>query len=772
MAKLVDPSAAERTVPRLTGPERAFQTHGPSDAPGRATQRMGEQLGAGADELFRAQKVEEGRVNVLRAEEAFTKLRDQQLDLSIGEKNGFTRVKGSDAVSRPLLTEYGKRFQDVESEISGSLSNDQQRALFKQRADVARLQFSEEILRHLAREGDNYAKEVYDGTLITEQRNAVARWDSPNDIEISLTRIRHAVDERAERYGWAGEYKKAVLQQEEGKVHAAVVQQAIASNDWKYAQAWFNEHKADIDLATAKVMEKAVEDGTQKELANGYRADYLANESSPKALDELKKRVLGDKALDEGRRNVLVGTIQNQQFRLERRAEVAQERQLRRIERGINELNSNTLAGFEPTPEQFGPYIAAAKGTELEPQVQAAIGLATATRAFRNQPPAAQERLLAEAEAGVREQPGKFDRKVVSAWRSIYEAQQRQVKENPVGFAVSQGLVDPPKPLDLSNPAQIGGELADRFAIARSMTEKYNAPFKPLTEQETNLMRTVLQRAPADQKRQWFSGLSQAAGQDYQGYSAVMAQLAPDDPVTAVAGTYAYRGHTQASDLMLRGQAILNPVRKEDGKPDHGKLWPMPPDAELRKGFQGYEKDAFAGHPAARNAMYQSALAIYAAKSSDEGDASGVINTSRWDESIKLATGGVEKYRGKAIVLPYGMTYSQFRDELGKRIDTVMESGRLAKEVDRGRVQDLPLESVGDGRYVFKAGDGFLVDKDNRPVVVDFNQGAPFRTSGYGQQPAGDVDITGAELDAVEKPVTGRAQQPRAKAAGAKVAKQ
>jgi hypothetical protein len=92
-------------------------------------------------------------------------------------------------------------------------------------------------------------------------------------------------------------------------------------------------------------------------------------------------------------------------------------------------------------------------------------------------------------------------------------------------------------------------------------------------------MRTVLKGAPAEQKRQWFSGLAQAAGNDYEGYSAVMAQLAPDDPVTAVAGTYAYRGRTEASDLMLRGQAILNPVRKEDGKPDHGKLWPMPPEA-------------------------------------------------------------------------------------------------------------------------------------------------------------------------------------------------
>jgi len=764
MAKLVDPSATERPTPRLIESGRRPAPALDASPAAQGLMDLGRQLGAGAEELFRAQKVEEGRVNELRAEDAFTKLRERQLDLSIGEQNGFTKLRGADAVSRPLLTEWGKRFQDAETEIANTLNNDEQRRLFKKRADVSRIQFQEEILRHLAREGDTYAKEVYDGTLITEQRNAVARWDSPNDIDLSLARIKAAVDERADRYGWAPEYRKAVLQQESGKIHASVVQQAIASNDWKYAQTWFNEHRADIDLATAKQLEKAVEDGTQKELANGYRSEYLANEDNPKALEALRKRVLGDKGLDDGRRNVLVGTIQNQQFRLERRAEVAHDRQMRTLERGINELNSNTLAGFEPTPDQFAPYIAAAKGTELEPQVQAAIGLANATRMFRNQPPGVQERLLSEAEAGVRQDPTKFDRTVVGAWRTIYEAQQRQVKESPVSFAVQQGLVQPPKPLDLTNPAQASDALLERFSIARGMSAKYNAPLKPLTEQEVNLMRAVLKGAPADLKRQWFSGLAQAAGNDYEGYSAVMSQLAPDDPVTAVAGTYAYRGRTAASDLMLRGQAILNPVRKEDGKPDHGKLWPMPPDADLRKGFQSYEKEAFAGHPGARNAMYQAALAIYAAKSADEGDATGVINSNRWDESIKLATGGIEKYRGKAIVLPYGLTYSQFRDELGKRIDTVMESGRLAKDVDRARVADLPLETVGDGRYVFKAGDGVLVDKDGQPVIIDFTVAAPFRTSGYGlqlQQP--EVAPAAAELATAEKPVTGRTQLPRAK---------
>ena len=205
---------------------------------------------------------------------------------------------------------------------------------------------------------------------------------------------------------------------------------------------------------------------------------------------------------------------------------------------------------------------------------------------------------------------------------------------------------------------------------------------------------------------------------------------------------------------MLRGQAILNPPKTADGHPDKGKLWPMPDPELLRKAFASYEKDAFAGHADTRNALYQASVQIYAAKSADEGDGSGVLNSSRWDESMRLATGGIEKYRGKAIQLPYGQSYSAFTDELGKRIGFILESGRLS-DAARMKISDLPLEAVGDGRYVFRAGDGVLVyNDDRRPIVVDFNESMPHRFSG---QPPADVVPTAAELEAAQKPVTGRA---------------
>lgn len=753
MVKLFDPSTRERPIPQLIGGGARLQPVSPSGGEGQGLRALGQALEAGADDILQAQRVEEERVNTLRAEEAFNRLRETQLDLTVGDKNGFSNLKGADAVTRPILQEWGKRFDDAERDISAGLANDTQRQKFKRRADVARLQFKEGVLRHMATESDTYAKQVYDGVVSTEQQNAVARWDSPNDVGLSLTRITNAVDERAERYGWQKDYRDIVLRQEHSKVHAAVVQQSIASGNYTYAKEWYDQYRDDIDPTTAKQLAVAVENGTQKELTNAYNSDYLANENSPPALESLRTKVLGDDTLAEDRKNILVGRIQNRQYTLERRNEIETSKRLRVIERGISDLNSNTLAGFEPSAEQFQSLLDAAKGTELEGEVRRAIQLADATRSFRHSAPLVQEKLLTEAEAGIRTHPTKFDRRVVEAWRSIYDHQRKQVQEAPVAFAIRQGLIETPTPVDLADPVNAGPALAERFAISRSVAARYQAPIKPLTPEEVSILRGTLDRANPAQQRDYFAKLYLASGNDTAGYMAIMSQLAPDDPVTAIAGSVAALGRTQAADYMLRGQRIINPSKGTDGKPD-GALLPMPAENEMRSAFDRHVQEVFSGRAEQRNAHYQATKAIYAAMSLDAGDKdTKVFDANRWEQAMEQAIGAIEKYQGRRVILPTGVEYSQFRDGVRDRIDQLLQGSREAAArlaavekapnekrieqlaiinksgsylLDKGwtadRLRELPLESVGNGRYVFRSGDGVLVDRSGRPVVIDFNR--------------------------------------------------
>lgn len=221
--------------------------------------------------------------------------------------------------------------------------------------------------------------------------------------------------------------------------------------------------------------------------------------------------------------------------------------------------------------------------------------------------------------------------------------------------------------------------------------------------------------------------------------------------MTAVAGIYASRAAQTnqgraVSDYILRGQSVLNPPKKQDGQPVGGKVFPMPPDKELASAFSAYERNAFAGKESARNAYFQTARAIYAARSVDEGDFSGEFKSKRWESAMALATGGIDQHNGRAVVLPYGSDLSTFRDGVRMRADALARSGALADGVTASELRDMPLENVGDGRYVFRAGDGVMVGKDGKPLILDFNKqpDLPAVTKATKREPSFETNPGGA----------------------------
>ena len=81
-----------------------------------------------------------------------------------------------------------------------------------------------------------------------------------------------------------------------------------------------------------------------------------------------------------------------------------------------------------------------------------------------------------------------------------------------------------------------------------------------------------------------------------------------------------------------------------------------------------------------------------------------------------MATGGIQEHNGARIVMPYGLGYDAFVNGLKSRVNDLAPKVLAAKPDEMMR---LPLENVGDGRYLFKRGAGYLVDKSGQPVVID-----------------------------------------------------
>ncbi len=710
-----------------------------------AAMAPGEELAKLSDTVGTVVERENLRIDTLRSEDAWNQLRATQLDLTSGE-DGFAQKRGKDAVTQPLLKTYGQRYDDATNQIAAGLTTPRQKELFRQRSEVSGMQFRDELMRHVLKEDSVYQDQTFVGANAVENQLAAQNWNQPAAIALSRERIDGLINARAAAAGWPEEYKLAERNKYLGNLHETVIDQALANKEFVYAEKWFDEHKGDMDSATIDKLAPRVEAGKQKELTNIYTTEFLAVSDSVKALDSLEKRVTGDQTLDDEHKNILIGRIQSRQETLVNRYERQAAQRDRQLMQGITAVNTVTMMGFEPTAAQIEPLLQSAKGTEYEPLVRQMVQTANATRTFRLATPAQQEQMLTELEAGARKDPSKFDVQMISKLKSIKEAQGELLKKDPTTFAIRQGLVatDDPgaAPLDLTAPETLGENLMNRFAISRSMQTRYGAPMKPLTDAEATTLKTWMNEAPAQAKRAYFGKLATVTTNDRVGYRAIMAQLAPDDPVTATAGILAIKNPT-ASDLMLQGQALLKPDKKADGSPASGKIWPMPTDDAFSKAFVGMERGAYAGHPEARNAAFQSVKAIYAGLSAKVGDTNvAVVNSKRMEQALQLATGGIVKYQGQGAVLPYGMTKGQFEDGMETRIDFLISSGQMPTTMTAGKLKDLPVETIGDGRYRLRAGDGVVVDKTGRPIVLDLNQPiqAPTKAiqpAGYGQRQDG-----------------------------------
>lgn len=310
---------------------------------------------------------------------------------------------------------------------------------------------------------------------------------------------------------------------------------------------------------------------------------------------------------------------------------------------------------------------------------------------------------------------------------AVQQVQQARM-EDPVAYALtskSYGI----QPLQrLDDPKALSGELARRAAAAPQMAADYGTAPQLLTKGEAKALSANIKAAPVEEQKQQLATIFRGV-QDMGLFKQTMQAIAPDNPTAAVAGIYQARGlrttdSRDVADLILRGQSILKPDSKTDGSGHQGgdSLIKMPEAKLMLSDWNSVTGDAFKGKEQASDLFQQTAKAIYAAKSAEEGDYSGVIDSKRWKQSIMLATGGIESHNGSKVVMPYGYGYDRFQDELKAQSERIVRDGG-ALNTTASEMMRLPVENIGDGRYLFRRGAGYLVSKDGRPVMADLSGG-------------------------------------------------
>ena len=604
--------------------------------------------------------------------------RRQLLELETEKDEWLSQQNGENAFS--AKAKLDKDIDARVAKIKEGLKNDRQRILAKEVEGDWRVGVNRKASRYIASEMDNHYDNSDKG-LIEASTRAAQKSASVGDfdrVQQEWADQEKVIAGYADRKGLDASQRKAMLDSRKSNFHTGITIQLIADGDDNSAQKYLDANKNEFDADDSLKIQNMLK-SRQNEKASEYRVAIADKMQDIEAM---------------GTR----GVIPPKGFIPDSEIEIAYSK------------NPERIAQIKRRRDEGYRFAFKASSVHQETNDQIISDL--------NKP---------FVQSG---SPENF------AEQARHDDMLKQMRANvlkqrlttPMEYAKQQnvGVVND---LDFKNTTALSDEIGNRQRTAKIMQDRFGSPIQLLTAQESaNFSRSMSQATPS-QKRQLFQTFAGTLGDDMTSYRSIMSQIAPDDPVTAMAGISANRKEaTQkgqfVSDLMLRGQAILHPPKKSDGDPDKGSLIPMPAENDMRRSFDSTVREAFTGmSDNVRSNYYQAARAIYAARSMDAGDKDTTqLNGDRWEEAINLSIGPIEKYNGKRTILPTGYDKSSFKDELRIRVKALAVSGRLAEGMTEDRLEDLPVQPYGDGKYVFVSGDSHLGDKDGQRIIIDFNQ--------------------------------------------------
>jgi len=277
-------------------------------------------------------------------------------------------------------------------------------------------------------------------------------------------------------------------------------------------------------------------------------------------------------------------------------------------------------------------------------------------------------------------------------------------------FAIDQGLIPAPPPLDLKDP----GSLQARSRLAGVAEAHYGVPVSPLSDSEATRLRVEMENMTADAKVGVLRSLRE--GLDDRHIKTVAAQFAKRDPNVLALAMGLSVDAPEAASRILRGQDILR---------DNPKINPTGTElAATRDRINEVLGEAYLHNPEEFAAVSEAALAVYALNSWQARDLSGVLDTSRLDGALRVVTGGTLTI-GRSFFFGGGYkiqapAYGATEEDFLRLIEGADFSGARGLNADEIR-RNATFESVGDGRYLVRVGPGY-VQGERGPFILDLSQ--------------------------------------------------
>lgn len=321
-----------------------------------------------------------------------------------------------------------------------------------------------------------------------------------------------------------------------------------------------------------------------------------------------------------------------------------------------------------------------------------------------------------------------------------------QRTKDPINFLIANGHMDALGPADLQSPDALKQALIRRQDLAQEYSRKFGTPLRVFSNAEAKGIGDMLSKMDPKAEVDYLGKMYEATSDHPDSYNAALGQLFPYSPTAQFSGVLMQydkliaKEHWITSDdkvnakdvasLALAGAAARRTSKvTANGVTNEVKGMPMPPDEGeqgMRTAFNNIIGTAYAGHPDVMAQVYDISKDVYAGLMAQKGNYTGTLDTDAWAKAVNLATGGISNFNNSTVPRPWGMSSDQFQDEAKTRLMEAVKLRSNAKgDAEFFYSQNLNhfgLQNAGFGRYYVTLGNGFFLDREGKPVELDFTK--------------------------------------------------
>lgn len=425
--------------------------------------------------------------------------------------------------------------------------------------------------------------------------------------------------------------------------------------------------------------------------------------------------------LDPEKRNQLLNTVTGRIYQVKEHQQRQAEMREMKAERALTQMDRQAATGVPPTPADQQRWKTITAGTSVAGEFNTRMAQMSEVQTLLRAPMAVQQQYIDRKRQQMAANGGSVAEQAnVNRLQTAVDNNAKLLRDDPLTFNALRTGADV-APLDITGimtqegQQRLVAQIGDRFDTVNSVRKAYGPEVSrvPFKAGELTMLSAALSSADDGMKLQIFGAIAAGApsGADF---AATAKALAPDQPITVLAGMAQFRGlkgkdGTNVPQTLLAGAKVLT-----------DKSVPMPKENLFRAAFDEAVGNSLVPGTQQREQGYLAFKSLYAGKAAAKGLAyteGDELDKETTNAAIEMATGGITERGGAKVIKPYEMDEKTF----GALVDMQLEGLAMHSKLPIDQLEDMPLSPV-PGRegsyYLMNAGRVQMDPATNQPMVV------------------------------------------------------